>query len=364
MGPWSKAEIRFLKASFRSRGAEFVARHLQRSIVAVARKARSLRLFTNRPGPWTEKEKKYLRAHYGKKKRSHIARILKRNIPAVLRMERLLGLRTDFLRPWTEAEKNFVRANYRTMTYAAMAKKLNRTKAATEMTAYKMKLRKTTWHKWTRPQKLLVRRQYGRVPTRDIAAALGLTPGSVHAMAVKLGLRIGRRNLTEKEIDFIRKNHRTMLHAEIATRLGRSRNVIWGVLKRRGWTGNNPRLGRPYTEEEHEFIRRNYQSMQYKEIAGVLGRSIPSVETYARAHGWYKRQQRKPRVFTAGERAFIRSHWRTMPYNDIAQHLGRTFASVQYYASTQGWHKRSALKKSARRRPSLQRQKSNKANRA
>lgn len=82
--------------------------------------------------------------------------------------------------------------------------------------------------------------------------------------------------------------------------------------------------GKPWTNEENEFVRSNWNKMTAREISAVLGRSRAVIANHRQKLGLNK----KSTEYTPEEDEFIRAHWKTMSDSKMATVLHRSELSI------------------------------------
>lgn len=87
-----------------------------------------------------------------------------------------------------------------------------------------------------------------------------------------------------------------------------------------------------YTESDIQFIKDNLQSLTHQEIADALGRSRSSIKEKCRELGLVKTEYIRHKVtdrnYTPGDIDFLKTNIDVMSWQNIADALGRTKASV------------------------------------
>ena len=86
-----------------------------------------------------------------------------------------------------------------------------------------------------------------------------------------------------------------------------------------------------WTEEETEYLRKNYRKKGPEACAEYLGKSIESI--------WMKARRMKlsaGRYFTDKEKKFIEKNIGKIPLREIARRTGHTYDSIRVYISTNG----------------------------
>lgn len=337
-------EIIFIKKYYPLKGSHYVAKMLGRSPAAIRRKARELRVERQNLIEWSAEEIEYLKKWYYKKRPSEIARRLKRSTAAVLVRARMLGLFKRFYRKWTDDEEQYLIKNFRTMTHKQIAKYLNRSTRSVQHKASKLKLIKVIERIWTPQEKRFLSRFYGKKPNTEIAKRLNRTRESIVLRARFQKLNKKRPpDYSEKDKNFIRKNYLKMTNDQIAKKLKRTRSGIIRMAHKLGLVGEYEKMQLAinsrkdiYTDEEKEFIRKNYLRMTNKEIAKKLNRPASGLFDVAARLGLSGTPGKKQlwirgnieTHYTENEKKFIRKNYLKMTNEQIAEKLKRSSGGI------------------------------------
>jgi len=81
-----------------------------------------------------------------------------------------------------------------------------------------------------------------------------------------------------------------------------------------------------WTKSEVDYLRKNYATLSYDDLASKLGRSPAGIKDHARRIGVSKRPTRAP--WSKEDHAFLRDNRGTMSLSEIAAELGRTKAAI------------------------------------
>jgi hypothetical protein len=86
---------------------------------------------------------------------------------------------------------------------------------------------------------------------------------------------------TKDEVKFLQANYLTLGAEECARQLGRTKAAVHGKIRKVG--GGRPSIGPKveWTEEEMSFLRENYQTMSWEEMAQKLGRTEMAIQVRA-----------------------------------------------------------------------------------
>ena len=352
-GQYSPQEIIFLKKNYPLKGSKYVAEKLGRSPSSIKYKARKLRIERKSLLNWSKEEIEYLKKWYHKKRPSKIAHHLKRTTPAIVARARMLGILIREVRKWTNEEELFLIKNFRRMTYKQIGKKLNRTPGSVGSKANAMlTMRKLKTRKWETKEKRLLGRLYGKISVAELAARLNRTTHSVlHQTRVQKKSAKGASAYSEEEINFIMDNYLKMTNVEISIKLKRPPSSIAKIASENGLSGN-PRKrkmwkrgirkesGYNYSEEDKEFIRRNYLNMTNVRIGKMLNRTTMGILTMARKLGLTGNPEKtklghssartpSARNFTEREKKFISENYLKMTNTQISKALKRHPGSIQ-----------------------------------
>lgn len=221
---WTPRELSFLKEHYPTKGVQFIANALKRSLSSVHATAQRRRINMKGRIRWTPKADAYLKRWYGQRKTFEIAKSLGTSAHAVGDRAWDIGVARKKPRPWTQEEIDFAMNSFPELTHKQVGVALGRTKAAVGHFYKKMKKRKNTIHTWTTAEKQLVRRLYNTRPIKELAERLHQPRQRVRALAYRMGLgplTKGAPRYTEAERTFIRANYATMTYVQIAKKLKR-----------------------------------------------------------------------------------------------------------------------------------------------
>lgn len=255
---------------------------------------------------WTAQEERYILKWYRTYSITQIANELGRTARSVGARARMLGLYADIPKRWTKEEIDFVRKNYCTMSYDEVAQKLGRTRKGVVKLLTNLNLRRHAIHRWTNKDKVYLRVSYGKTSSDIITKRLGISKTVLHQAAIRFHVsKNGSKNFTLNELEFIKNNLSLMTFTQIGQQLGRSQHSIENVVRRQGWTGLSFRTIKPFTEDEHEYVVKNYLTMKLKEIGKHLGRTEQSIADHCRKYKLIK--QAKRRISVINELAAART---------------------------------------------------------
>jgi DNA-binding CsgD family transcriptional regulator len=349
---YSPSEIMMIKKYYPLYGSKYIAAKLGRSPYSIKDKARKLRVERRNLINWSPYEIEYLKKWYFKKRPSKIARHLERSTSAVVARARMLGLLKQVSRPWTPFEDNFLKSNCFKMTYKQLAKHLGRSPGSVGHRLVRaLKVRKQISRKWTTREKRILGRLYGKISVAELAKKLNRTEDSVmHRAKAQKKAAKGNPVFSEEEKNFIHGNYLKMTNVQISEILKRPQTSVARAARKMGLAANPEKRklwkrgyrkvnGLIFTDEEKDFIRKNYLTMTNFQIGKHLNRNAASITEIARKLGLQGNpakkdlghRNRQPSVFsyTEEDKNFIRDNYLKMSNIQIAKILNRHPASIQ-----------------------------------
>ncbi|GAB4287737.1 MAG: hypothetical protein Kow0098_04720 [Ignavibacteriaceae bacterium] len=120
----------------------------------------------------------------------------------------------------------------------------------------------------------------GKKSYREIARDLGLTHSAVSHQANRMGLKMRSkgRPWTEEEKQFIKKYYRKIPTRKIAHRLNRS---VDSIINSAGPLGISRGMPKPWINDEKNFLIHNYGKLSLEKIAETLNRTPQAVSSHA-----------------------------------------------------------------------------------
>lgn len=274
---------------------------------------------------WTKNEIEFLKQNYPLYGGKYVAEHIGRSVHAVRMKAMALDIRSRAIKPWSEEEINFFKKYYPSRGGAYVAKKLGRTHKSVIAQAIRMNIRRNNFRRWEEWEVRYIKRHYGSKSSRSIGRTLGRSDNAVLTKAKKLGLVKQSAALwteTEKKLLLELYPNPSIPLSEIAKRIGRP---IKGVIKQ----GRKLKLSRNFfwTKKEHDFVAKNYKTMEYAEMARHLGKTTRAVTHYANRHGFRRRPTSKK--WSAEETQFLIDNIGAKSAKEIATQLKRSIHSVR-----------------------------------
>ncbi len=132
-------------------------------------------------------------------------------------------------------------------------------------------------------------------------------------------------NVTEQDCEYIKKYYEQKTVKELATDLNKGVGTIYKTIQKLGLIYEN-RDGKVWTDDEIEFLKNNYLTMTYVEIASHLKRSLRSV--HGKAHLLKLQKGVSTKNWTKEEIQFLRENANSMGYDEIAKHINRSPSAI------------------------------------
>jgi len=173
--------------------------------------------------------------------------------------------------------------------------------------------------KWTDEKEDFLRENYPEWSDEEFAQKFDTTASAVERHRSKIGVT---SRWTEKEDQFLKDNYRDLSDKELADELNRSKSAIRNRrskkldLKRPDSHCGKFNHGIHWSEEKENFLKLNYDSMKYQEIAEKFGTSYQAVLNKACELNLVKQN-----VWKQKEIDFVRENYKQMGDKELAKKL-------------------------------------------
>lgn len=275
-------------------------------------------------GEWTEEEDLFLKANFFILGQSEIARTLKRTRKNVRIRATELGFENrGKARPWTEEDIKFVADNYGKLTQSEICDRLGRTKGGLNRIAEKLSVAKEV-KAWTQEEDEFLRENYSKLTQTEIALQLGRTERGVDGRANRLKLTQKANLWTAEEEAFLTENYKKLSPDELVLIMNRSWSSISSKAHLMRLTHPHPSSGLAWEEWEINVLKCFCQSLSAEEIAELLPRRSSrairdrlvqmKLIDFTPLYEW-----------TEPEREFIRNNYLTYTFDEIAIALQELF---------------------------------------
>lgn len=128
------------------------------------------------------------------------------------------------------------------------------------------------------------------------------------------------KNYTQDDLDYVIKNFQTMTVKEIAKNLNKNPNSISNATRKLGLV-KQPHKN--WTDEEIQFLKDNYIEMTSEEISKKLNRTVHSINAERDVLGLIRNA-----AWTDNEIEFLKSNFESMEHKEIGKILGRTTQAI------------------------------------
>lgn len=96
------------------------------------------------------------------------------------------------------------------------------------------------------------------------------------------------RKWSDNEIEFLKKNYNDFSNSQLSNKIGRSSSSIEKKLKRLGLKKSSRSLSMRWSDKDNNFLKENYSKMTNKELSEILGRSPKTILNRASKMGLSK----------------------------------------------------------------------------
>ena len=281
---WTEEDINTLKELSKTETNKAIAVKLNRSVAEVNKHARKLGIKLLFKKRWTNEQIAYLRDNLNKIPFTKLINDLGHDFYDVLKKIEELGLEYNSNR-WTEEEESLLVELSSKYYIKEIAKRLNRSEGAIVSKAHKMGIELITLKReFTEKELKYIRKNWGVVPITDMARKLGVSRIMIDNQAKKMNLpKLGNnpyKKWTKKKIDKLKVLAEEMTITELANYFKTTNDAIITVAHK-----NNIKLidNKIHWTEEDNNILREYASMySLQEISEKMNRSSSSIRVQAR----------------------------------------------------------------------------------
>jgi len=251
------------------------------------------------------------------------------------------------VRYWSGEEDAFLRENFNSMDFSEIGEELGRTAKAVKARVAKLRREGSDdglSHRiklWTEEECDLLVEMYPFATDEELVSTFGVNYKAIVARVARLnkerGIRLQRKDFSwsKEEEQLLLDKFRSESIQELEKLLGRSRAAIHvkvGKLREAGYVEELPMKKEPFSEDELEYIRDNYNTMTNIEIGKRLGRATSYITTKAQELGL------KPKSVRWGDikEEVIKNNWNDKHTKDLARSLGVTERQLMGKAKDMG----------------------------
>ena len=307
---------------------------------AVCRVAKDHGLELPTSNEWSEEQISLLKELAAEMDYQDIAKIMGKTDNAIRIKAKRLGIQVKINnRKWTQEEEEMFKDSWGNVSIEYLSKKMDRSIYALKVKAIRMGLGSMTSN------------NYDIILVSDLVDLLGVTRDRIVITWPKLGLNLQQKRLTKNRIYYYVTWKDLMTFLESNQNEWDSRNVeinmlgsepVWLQEKRVRDTKENPLFYRYWTDDEiNKAIDLFNMGKSYEEIAKELNRGEMAVKYTLRQKGY---SYMLPQHWKGYEFKYLKDNYLTMTYQEIANHLGRTAKAVAAKAEELGYVKRDIVR--------------------
>lgn len=281
---WTEEEINTLRELSETETNKTIAEVLNRSVAEVNKHARKLGIKLLLKKRWTNEQIDYLRENLNKIPFTKLINDLGHDFYDVLKKIEELGLEYNSNR-WTEEEESLLIELSSKYYIKEIAKRLNRSEGAIVSKAHKMGIELITLKReFTEKELKYIKKNWGVVPITDMARKLGVSRIMIDNQAKKMNLpKLGNnpyKKWTKKKIDKLKVLAEEMTITELANYFKTTNEAIITVAHKNNIKLINNRIH--WTEEDNNILREYASMYSLQEISEKMNRSSSSIRVQAR----------------------------------------------------------------------------------
>ena len=281
---WTEEEINTLRELSETETNKTIAEVLNRSVAEVNKHARKLGIKLLFKKRWTNEQIDYLKENLNKIPITKLINDLGHDFYEVLKKIEELGLEYNSNR-WTEEEESLLIELSSKYYIKEIAKRLNRSEGAIVSKAHKMGIELITLKReFTEKELKYIKKNWGVVPITDMARKLGVSRIMIDNQAKKMNLpKLGNnpyKKWTKKKIDKLKVLAEEMTITELANYFKTTNEAIITVAHKNNIKLINNRIH--WTEEDNNILREYASMYSLQEISEKMNRSSSSIRVQAR----------------------------------------------------------------------------------
>lgn len=339
---FTEEEVNYIISNWGKESAHSMKKRFNCTWYAVCKVAESHGLEMPTSSNWTKEEIKKLEELSKDYHISEIAQIMGRTENAVFLKAKRLGITLiQDRRSWTKEEETMLSDLWGTISIESLAKKMKRSVFSLKVKAVRMGLGS------------MIKNNYDVITVSDLSDLLSVSRDRITTTWVFLGLNLKKKKLTKKRSYYVISWEDLIKFLEQNQNEWDSRNIEENMLgpepewlkeKRARDKVENPLWYRLWTKDEIIEAERLFkEDKDYIEIGALINRSPFAVAYLLRKRGY---SYKMPYFWQGKELKFLKDNYKTMTYEEIATVLGRTTKAVSAKAEELGYSKKLVRKKS------------------
>jgi len=246
---------------------------------------------------------------------------------------------------WTDEKEDFLRENYPEWSDEEFAKKFGTTASAVER--HRSKIGVTS--RWTQKEDQFIKDNYRDLSDKELADELNRSKSAIrNRRSKKLDLKrpnshCGKFNhgihWSEEKENFLKLNYDSMKYQEIAEKFGTSYQAVLNKACELNLVKQNV-----WKQKEIDFVRENYKQMGDKELAKKLDMNKIGIRNLRHSFDIVRPSEhiskfRDGNHWSEDDKEFLREKFDSMKYQEMADELGVTYHAVESKAHKLGLEK-------------------------
>lgn len=330
---WTKEEDNYIIENFNKISFTKMADYFNCGILTVKNRAISLGLPVERKTirRWTEEEIKILKELSETEINTTIAEVLNRSVEEVNKYARKIGIKLIFKRRWTKEQKEYLKKNLNKIPFTTLIKNLGHD--------YHVVMRKIEElgleyypNRWTEEEEALLVELSSKYYIKEIAKRLNRSEGAIVSKAHKMGIELItlKREFTEKELKYIKKNWGVVPITDMARKLGVSRIMIDNQAKKMNLPklGNNPY--KKWTKKKIDKLKVLAEEMTITELANYFKTTNEAIITVAHKNNIKLINNRIH--WTEEDNNTLREYASMYSLQEISEKMNRSSSSIRVQA--------------------------------
>jgi len=187
--------------------------------------------------------------------------------------------------------------------------------------------------KWTKEEEKFIEENWKSLSDAEIAKEIDRTKNAIRNRRNKLGIKRPRSHSgkfnqgthwTTEKTEFLRKNYQEMDYSEIAKELNVTIKAVRSKVSKLDLKNKQDK----WSNNETEFLRKNYglnSDMTARQIANELDRSLDSVQNKIKLENLSYVEQKS---FSDKEVEYLKNNYKTKTHKELADELNRNKSSI------------------------------------
>ena len=330
---WTKEEDNYIIVNFNKISFSKMADYFNCGITTVKNRAISLGLPVERKTKrrWTEEEINTLRELSETETNKTIAEVLNRSVAEVNKHARKLGIKLLFKKRWTNEQIDYLKENLNKIPFTKLINDLGHDFYEVLKKIEELGLEYNS-NRWTEEEEALLVELSSKYYIKEIAKRLNRSEGAIVSKAHKMGIELItlKREFTENELKYIRKNWGVVPITDMARKLGVSRIMIDNQAKKMNLPklGNNPY--KKWTKKKIDKLKVLAEEMTITELANYFKTTNEAIITVAHKNNIKLINNRIH--WTEEDNNILREYASMYSLQEISEKMNRSSSSIRVQA--------------------------------